>query len=192
MFALYRKKQLIIGTLVVVVVLLAASFTTSKAAATSPAGQQTAAPTGPSTLAKVTPNPAAGQVLKVYNPAGIRQDGKYVDDLLKQVMEASGRTRPPSAAQFPHVRVEDIAISKDAFAEINELFYKRGWSDGLPIVPPTEERVQDMLRGTDLSPDTVVSPVGPKLGVATVEKIAVNAVMAGCRAEYMPVLIAAV
>jgi hypothetical protein len=192
MFALYRNKRLVIGTFVIVVVLLVAPCTTSTATAASPAGQQTAAPTGPSAIGKVTPNPAAGQVLKVYNPAGIRKDGKYIDDLLKQVMDASGGTRPPLAAQFPHVRVEDIAITKDALAEINELFYKRGWSDGLPIVPPTEERVQDMLRGTDLSPDTVVSPVGPKLGLGTVEKIAVNAVMAGCRAEYMPVLIAAV
>jgi hypothetical protein len=135
---------------------------------------------------------AAEEVLEVYNPAGVREDGASVDKLLKAVMSAVGKTKPPLAGEFPEAKVEKITISKDAFAEINELFYKRGWGDGLPIVPPTVERVKDMLKGTDLPPDKVISIVPPKGGVATVEKIAVNAVMAGCRPEYMPVLIAAV
>jgi len=136
--------------------------------------------------------PAPEQVLEVYNPAGVREDGIFVDKLLKQVMTAVGKTRPPLAGDFPEVRVEKIRITRDAFDEVNELFYKRGWADGLPIVPPTEERVKEMFKGTDLSPDKVVTVVGPKGGQATVEKIAVNAVMAGCRPEYMPVLCAAV
>jgi hypothetical protein len=135
---------------------------------------------------------AADQVLEVYNPSGVREDGASIDKLLKAVMSAVGITRPPMAGEFPEGKIEKITIAKDAFAEINELFYKRGWGDGLPIVPPTVERVREMLRGTDIPPDEVIGIVPPKKGQATVEKIAVNAVMAGCRPKYMPVLIAAV
>ena len=81
---------------------------------------------------------------------------------------------------------------KGSLEEVNRFFYKRGWSDGLPIIPPTEEAVAQMLTGTDLKPDHVVVKIIPRLGKATVEKIAVNAVMAGALPTYMPVLIAAV
>ena len=71
-------------------------------------------------------------------------------------------------------------------------YNQRGWTDGLPIVPPTDGPLGEMLRGTDLPPNYVVATLDPMGGQATVEKIAVNAVMAGCRPEYMPILIAAV
>lgn len=67
----------------------------------------------------------------------------------------------------------------------------REWGDGLPVVPPTPERVERMVAGAGRAPGEVIAEVDPRKGVATVEKIAVNAVMAGCRPEYMPVLIAA-
>ncbi len=130
--------------------------------------------------------------VEVYNPAGIRADGVYVDELLKKSMVETQKTRPPLAAQFPKVKVEKISVTGDAFAEINDLFYKRGWTDGLPIIPPTRERVQEMLKGSPLPPDQVVGAVELMKGQATVEKIAVNAVMAGARPEYLPVIIAAV
>jgi len=76
--------------------------------------------------------------------------------------------------------------------EVNEFFYRKGWGDGLPILPPTEEAVADMMTGTDLPPDHVVTKLIPRMGKATVEKIAVNAVMAGALPTHMPVLIAAV
>ena len=90
----------------------------------------------------------SSQTVEVYNPAGIREDGVYVDELLKKTMTETKKTRPPLAGQFPKVRVEKISISQDAFSEINNLFYNRGWSDGLPIVPPTRELVKEMLKGT--------------------------------------------
>lgn len=68
----------------------------------------------------------------------------------------------------------------------------KGWTDGLPVYPPTASRVAAMLRYTDRQPDDVVGIVPPRNGAATVEKIAINAAMAGCRPEYLPVLIAAV
>jgi hypothetical protein len=83
----------------------------------------------------------------------------------------------------------------DSFESIFEFFeqcYEKGWTDGLPVLPPTEEAVNRMLRCTDRSRYDVVARITPRNGIATVEKIAINAVMAGCRPEYLPVLIAAV
>jgi hypothetical protein len=80
----------------------------------------------------------------------------------------------------------------DDLDAINKLFRDRHWSDGLPIVPPTTERVERMLQHTRRAREEVVAAVAPAYGAATVEKIAINAVMAGCDAEYLPVLIAAV
>jgi hypothetical protein len=72
-----------------------------------------------------------------------------------------------------------------------EAMYDRGWTDGLPVVPPTEERVLRMLTGTTRDPDEVVAVVPPDLVECTVEKVAVNAVMAGCLPEHLPVVLAA-
>ena len=73
-----------------------------------------------------------------------------------------------------------------------EAAYARGWTDGLPVTPPTEERVAAMLEGTALPPGDVVCVLPPDLAECTVEKVAVNAVMAGCLPEYLPVVLAAV
>jgi len=73
-----------------------------------------------------------------------------------------------------------------------ELLFERGLTDGLPVVAPTEERVLRMLTGTTRSPGDVVAVVPPDLVEVTVEKIAINAVMAGCKAEYLPWVIAAI
>src|SRR4029077_7391273 len=70
--------------------------------------------------------------------------------------------------------------------------YSRGWTDGLPVIPPTQEYVEEMLRFNSLRPDQVIATLAPDNAASTVEKIAINAVMAGCRNEYLPVLIAAV
>lgn len=83
-------------------------------------------------------------------------------------------------------------IFKGSQQEVNRFFYGKGWTDGLPIVPPTEKAVAEMMTGTDLPADHVVAKIIPRLGKATIEKIAVNAVMAGALPTYMPVLIAAV
>lgn len=73
-----------------------------------------------------------------------------------------------------------------------EICYERGWTDGLPVTPPTDERIVRMLQGTKRKPGEVVGRMPPYLAECTVEKIAINAVMAGCKPEYMPVLLAAV
>lgn len=73
-----------------------------------------------------------------------------------------------------------------------EFLFDRGLTDGLPVVPPTEARVLRMLEGTSRAATEVVTRVPPNLAPATVEKVAVNAVMAGCRPPYLPVVLAAV
>ena len=79
----------------------------------------------------------------------------------------------------------------DDLDAINKLYRERRWSDGLPIVPPTPERVARMLVSTRRKRDEVIAILPPGFGEATVERIAINAVMAGCDAEYLPVLLAA-
>ena len=82
----------------------------------------------------------------------------------------------------------DVATLEDEW----EAAHDRGWSDGLPVVPPTEARVLRMLEGTSRAPEEIVAEAPPDLVPCTVEKVAVNAVMAGCRPEYLPVVLAAV
>lgn len=78
------------------------------------------------------------------------------------------------------------------FDRVNEYFYERGWTDGLPIVPPTEARVQAMLAGMPWrDAEAVIGVIPPRMGVASMRQIAVNAVMAGARPEYLPVIVAA-
>ena len=86
-----------------------------------------------------------------------------------------------------HARRVEIADAEDDA----EAMFDRGWTDGLPVVTPTEARVLRMLTGTTRSPQDVVAVVPPDLVEVTIEKIAINAVMAGCRPEYLPWVIAA-
>ena len=79
----------------------------------------------------------------------------------------------------------------DDFDEINRLYRERRWSDGLPIVPPTAERVERMLAATKRQRHEMIARVAPGYGAASVERIAINCVMAGCDPQYLPVLIAA-
>ena len=80
---------------------------------------------------------------------------------------------------------------EEAAANVNKLFLRNMWSDGLPIIPPTQERVDWILTGTDLPPDKVVTKILPRGGIVTIETIAANLAMAGGRPEYLPVLMAA-
>ena len=87
-----------------------------------------------------------------------------------------------------HARRVELAALEDEM----EAFFTKGWTDGLPVVPPSEARVLAMLEGTTRAPQEIVAVVPPDLAECTVEKIAINAVMAGCKPEYLPVVIAAV
>ncbi len=94
-------------------------------------------------------------------------------------MSASG----PAAATFEF---------SGGYDDVDALYQERGWTDGLPIVPPTEARVRACLAYTDRDPRDLIGVLPPRQGEATVEKIAVNAVMAGCKPEYFPVILTAI
>ena len=128
--------------------------------------------------------PAQAASLTVCNPAGQSEDGVYVDTILAS---SSG-----TAVDFPRADTETIEAAGDGLEAFNALFLARGWGDGLPLVPTTPERVKAMLAGYDLPDDFPIATLPPLDGVATVGKIAVNAVMAGCEPRHMPLLVAAV
>ena len=92
-------------------------------------------------------------------------------------------------AQAPAGVLLEVPEDLESF---NRLFQERGWGDGLPLIPPTPERVEAMLSRTGRDRHEVVASVAPGFRQATVEGIAVNAVLAGCMPDHLPVLIAAV
>jgi hypothetical protein len=103
----------------------------------------------------------------------------------------------PGMAETLALRFGDIALASrrieiGGLEDPMEACFERGWSDGLPVVPPTELRVVRMLTGTTRDPNEVLGMVPPDLQPCTIEKVAINAVMAGCKPEYLPVVIAAV
>lgn len=79
-----------------------------------------------------------------------------------------------------------------ALDNLNNLLAQKMWIDGLPVTPATEERVKWILTGTDLPPSQVLGTVGPRMGIATVQQVAISLAMAGGRPEYLPVIIAIV
>lgn len=79
----------------------------------------------------------------------------------------------------------------DDLQAINAFIMQQRWGDGLPVVPPTEKRVATMLRGSPRKADEVIARIAPGFGAASIERIAINAVMAGCEPAHLPVLIAA-
>jgi hypothetical protein len=107
-------------------------------------------------------------------------------EMLTNPLTAEEKSPKPSTAKPPK------SVFKGNIEEVNRFFYQNGWTDGLPIVPPTEKAVVEMMTGTDLPRDHVVAKIIPRLGKATIEKIAVNAVMAGALPTHMPVLIASI
>ena len=94
----------------------------------------------------------------------------------------------------PVINEEAIVIGEEKLfdAENQELFFDQGWTDGLPVVQLTLGKVQDMMAQASRDPQEVVGKIPPRMRDATIEKIAINAVMAGCRPEYFPVVLAAV
>jgi hypothetical protein len=112
------------------------------------------------------------------------------DDIARLLCEA-GEREPSQQGSSASVRRASLVEAPADLDELNRFFIKRRWADGLPISAPTHEAVERMLRHTRRAPDEVVATIAPGMGAATVEYIAINAVMAGCYPEYLPVLIAA-
>ncbi len=119
------------------------------------------------------------------------------DDLPELRPGCGSKTLEPGIAEdltirFGHTGLQAREIKIGDAEDPIEACYERGWSDGMPVVPPTRARVLRMLQGTTRKTDEVIGMVPPDLVPCTVEKVAINAVLAGCKPEYMPVVLAAV
>lgn len=94
--------------------------------------------------------------------------------------------------KFGDTGIVSAPITPAAYEDEHELCYDRGWSDGLPVIPPTPERILRMLDGTTRDSQEVIGRIPPNLSDCTVEKVAINAVMAGCKPEYLPLVLACI
>jgi hypothetical protein len=124
----------------------------------------------------------------VQSPAELRANvqgvtaRQVIENLLSQPAEQE-LAAEPTAREI---------VFRGTFEDVNAFFYEREWSDGLPIVPPTVEKIEEFLRFTDRDPKASLGILLPASRAATIWAVAVNGVMAGCRPEYMPILIALV
>ncbi len=107
---------------------------------------------------------------------------RVIDNLLSQPADAVAINEPSAS---------DIVFT-GGFEDVNRFFYENGWSDGLPVVPPTPAKVEAFLRFAELDPNAEIGVLAPDNRSASPWNVAVNGVMAGCRPEYMPVLMALV
>jgi hypothetical protein len=98
---------------------------------------------------------------------------------------------PELAVRFGASRLRARRVEIASGEDEMEALFARGWTDGLPVVPPTERRVLAMLEGSSRRADEIVAVVPPNLAECSIEKVAINAVLAGCRPEHLPVVLAA-
>jgi hypothetical protein len=123
-------------------------------------------------------------------------DGQSRDELLDNLRSVTvdrvieNLTKQPETATLINEPAPGDVVFEGSFDEVNRLFYENGWSDGLPIVPPTRERVERFLAFTSRDPDDEIGILLPDNRRSTPWNVAVNGVMAGCRPEYMPILMA--
>ena len=125
---------------------------------------------------------------------------KMVDEQIDEIIRgltvlptSSGSARGAKAgSQVTEIFTVEMDETPAGLDAVNRFLSERDWSDGIPVIPPTPAAVEQMLKGTKRQPQDVLMVMEPGFGLATVEKIAINAVMAGCRPEQFPVLLAAI
>lgn len=136
------------------------------------------------------------RVPEVLTPLPAEKIVQLAGDAVEQIIDvlttaprvghvATGKVRPAQ-----RLRIE-AADSYAAFEVMNQQFLRDEWGDGLPLIPPTPAKVEAMLKGTTRAPGDIVTVLAPGSGLATVEMIAINAVMAGCEHAHLPILMAA-
>ena len=120
--------------------------------------------------------------------------GRLVKERATRAAEAIARALtegPPAHSDIRHEVTQDrVELANDP-ADLQEFFFDNGWTDGLPVVPPTAGKVAAMLAAAGRRREEQIGPIPPRMRVANLEKIAINAVLAGCRPEYFPVVLAA-
>jgi hypothetical protein len=118
---------------------------------------------------------------------------EVIDGLIGNGKGSASQVREAPSVQSAFLQSETFsgADSLEAWENFNEDFLDRGWGDGFPLIAPTPQRVEKMLKQTRRDPTEIIAALEPGFGLATVEKLAINAVMAGCKPEHLPVVIAA-
>jgi hypothetical protein len=153
----------------------------------------------------IIPHPMAGQspgrVAEIAGQALNEIVHVLISDAKKLEKEYKEKTcvRPKKRMRYKALFGDDFSSADapdkfkgpDSLEAVNKLFYYRGWTDGLPIIPPTVDRLERMISHSVWDPKTLIGRIMPGRGEATVEKIAVNAIMAGCLPKHLPIVIAA-
>ncbi len=136
-------------------------------------------------------------VPEVLTPLAAERIEQLAAEAIGQIIEAlttapqdDGPLAPATVRPAQRLRIE-AADAYAAFEAMNQQFLQNEWGDGLPLIPATPAKVEAMLRGTTRNPGEVVTVLAPGSGIATVEMIAINAVMADCEPVHLPILIAA-
>jgi hypothetical protein len=132
--------------------------------------------------------------VSVPHPCGELPDEQLPELITKLIAGLTSPLTGEEQSSLPkEIEKHSRIVCEGTLDEVNRFFYEKGWTDGLPILPPTEERVLMMLKRTSHSPvENVTENMLPEGLTATVEKVAIVGAMAGCEPEYMPVLLAAV
>ncbi|MCK4829204.1 hypothetical protein KA005_76480, partial [bacterium] len=134
----------------------------------------------------VTPHPTVGKSSEVLR----KETEDALDDIIQGLTRVSETAVKEREAEATTIDIKGTDYF-DAFEKFNHYFLKERWGDGLPLFPPTREKVDWMLTGTDRALGEVVVKTRPSGRAATVEAIAINAVMAGAIPAYLPVIITA-
>ena len=146
----------------------------------------------PSTAFVTIPHATTGQQADFIR----RMVDEQIDDIIQGLTSLAATAGNGRSARNGSQATETFTIDMDETPEgldaVNRFLSERDWSDGIPVMPPTPAAVERMLKGTKRDAQEVVMVMEPGFGLATVEKIAINAVMAGCRPEQFPVLLAAI
>ncbi len=135
----------------------------------------------------------------VSHPMGMIKEDEVrakADKAFPEILKASTQWKP-SRTELPGLKKKPYPLEvikfKGTYKDVNKMFFEKGWSLGLPIIPPTKEAVKAMLKGTSHKPEEVVwKGIPPRMGVITVELVATLGEMAGCKPQHMPLLLAIV
>ncbi|ETW95872.1 MAG: hypothetical protein ETSY1_28840 [Candidatus Entotheonella factor] len=146
----------------------------------------------PSTAFITIPHSTTGQTADFIHRMVDEQIDGIVQGLTVVPAAVGARLDSQASRQSTEIFTVEMDATPEGLDAVNRFLAERDWSDGLPVIPPTPEAVEQMLQGTRRQPQDVLMVMEPGFGLATVEKIAINAVMAGCRPEQFPVLLAAI
>jgi len=146
-------------------------------------------------------NPALAVTPHVFTSLSESLTRQAINEIIKDIIIGLTRPLPESKERVQRIKTlgsteEYIEFSGrdrfDCFEKMNDKFLDWGWSDGFPLIPPAEEAVEEMLKGTKRPPnEIVIEHFIPGMALATVKNIAINAVMAGCKPDFLPVVITA-